>query len=119
MWFLMIRAVVLALLVFAGTSLPIPDQPLSGVVAGIAAAGLVIALELKLRAVSGERLLGGLVGGAVGLLAARLLWGAWAGLDVGGGAFAQLFLVVLLCYVGRTIGAQKAAWFAPARIIAA
>ena len=119
MWFLMIRAVVLALLVFAGTSLPIPEQPLSGVVAGIAAAGLVIALELKLRAVSGEKLLGGLVGGAVGLLAARLLWGAWARLDVGGGAFARLFLVVLLCYVGLTIGAQKAEWFAPARIIAA
>ena len=39
MWFLMIRAVVLALLVFAGTSLPIPDQPLSGVVAGIALRG--------------------------------------------------------------------------------
>jgi uncharacterized protein YacL len=119
MWLLMIRAVVLALLVVAGTTLSLPDQPLSGILGGIAAAGFVIVLELKLRAVSGERLLGGLVGGAVGLLAARLLWGAWAGFDVGGGAFARLFLVVLLGYLGLTIGAQKAEWFSPARIIAA
>jgi len=119
MWLLMIRAVVLALLVFAGISLPLPDQPLAGVVAGVAASGLVILLEVKLRAVPGERLLGGLVGGAIGLLAARLLWGAGAGLEVSHGAFARLFLVVLLGYVGLTIGAQKAEWFAPARIIAA
>ncbi len=118
MWLLMIRAVVLALLVFAGTSLPIPNQPLSGVAAGVAAAAFVFVLEVKLRAVSGDRLLGGLVGGAVGLIGARLVWGAWAGLDAPDGAFARLFLVVLLGYVGLSIGAQKAEWFAPARIIA-
>jgi uncharacterized protein YacL len=76
-------------------------------------------LEQKMRAVSGPHLVGALVGGVIGLFAARMVWGALAGLDIVGGDFVHVLLVVFLSYVGIVIGGQKGEWFEPAHIIAA
>ena len=72
-----------------------------------------------MRAVPGPHLVGALVGGVTGLFGARLVWGALAGLDIVGGDFVHVLLVVFLGYVGIVIGGQKGEWFEPARIIAA
>jgi uncharacterized protein YacL len=79
----------------------------------------VIALELRVRAVPGHHMVGALVGGVTGLVGARLVWGALAGLELAVGDFVHMFLVVFLCYIGVVVGGLKGEWFEPARLIAA
>jgi uncharacterized protein YacL len=120
MWLILFRAFVVALLAHAGfVYSPFRGHPWLGLALGILAAVGLITLEQRLRAVSGPHLVGALVGGVTGLFAARLVWGALAGLDIVGGDFVHVLLVVFLGYVGIVIGGQKGEWFEPARIIAA
>jgi uncharacterized protein YacL len=84
----------------------------------VAAAGLIF-LERQLRTVPGPHLIGALIGGVIGLAAARLAWGALSGLAMSGEHFIHALLVVFLGYMGLVVGATKGEWFEPARIIAA
>jgi uncharacterized protein YacL len=120
MWLILFRAFVVALLAHAGfVYSPFPRSPWLGLALGLVAAIGLITLEQRMRAVSGPHLVGALVGGVTGLFAARLVWGALDGLDIVGGDFVHVLLVVFLGYVGIVIGGQKGEWFEPARIIAA
>jgi uncharacterized protein YacL len=120
MWLILFRAFVVVLLAHAGYAYsPFPKEPYLGLVLGLGTALGLIALEHKMRNVSGPHLVGALVGGVTGLFAARLAWGALAGLDIVGGDFVHVLMVVFLAYVGIVIGLTKGEWFEPARIIAA
>jgi uncharacterized protein YacL len=120
MWLILFRAFVVVLLAHAGyVYSPFPREPWLGLLLGLGTAVGLIALEHKMRTVSGPHLVGALVGGVTGLFAARLAWGALAGLDIVGGDFVHVLMVVFLAYVGIVIGLQKGEWFEPARIIAA
>jgi uncharacterized protein YacL len=120
MWLILFRAFVVVLLAHAGyVYSPFPKEPWLGCALGLGTAIGLIALEHKMRSVSGPHLVGALVGGVTGLFAARLAWGALAGLDIVGGDFVHVLMVVFLAYVGIVIGLQKGEWFEPARIIAA
>jgi uncharacterized protein YacL len=120
MWLILFRAFVVALLAHAGyVYSPFPSSPWLGLALGLLAAIGLITLEQRMRQVSGPHLVGALVGGVTGLFAARLVWGALAGLDIVGGDFVHVLLVVFLGYVGIVIGGQKGEWFEPARMIAA
>jgi uncharacterized protein YacL len=120
MWLMFFRVFVLVLLVHAGwVYTPFPGQPWAGALLGLFAAVGVIVLEMNLRSVPGHNMIGALVGGVTGLFAARLVWGALAGLDIVGAHFVHMLLVVFLGYMGIVIGGQKGEWFEPARIIAA
>jgi uncharacterized protein YacL len=120
MWLILFRAFVVSLLAHAGyVYTPVTGRPLAGLLLGLITAVGLIALEMKMRSVSGPHLVGALVGGVTGLLGARLVWGALLGLDVVGEHFVHVLLVVVFAYVGIVIGGQKGEWFEPARIIAA
>jgi uncharacterized protein YacL len=120
MWLILFRAFIVALLAHAGyVYTPIEGRPWAGLALGLITAVGLIALEMRMRAVSGPHLVGTLVGGVTGLLGARLVWGALLGLDVMGDHFVHVLLVVVFSYVGIVIGGQKGEWFEPARIIAA
>jgi uncharacterized protein YacL len=120
MWLILFRAFVVVLLAHAGyVYSPFPKEPFLGLVLGLGTALGLIALEHKMRNVSGPHLVGALVGGVTGLFAARLAWGALAGLDIVGGDFVHVLMVVFLAYVGIVIGLTKGEWFEPARIIGA
>jgi len=120
MWLILFRAFVVVLLAHAGyVYSPFVKEPWLGLLLGVGTAIGLIALEHKMRTVSGPHLVGALVGGVTGLFAARLAWGALAGLDIVGGDFVHVLMVVFLAYVGIVIGLQKGEWFEPARIIAA
>jgi uncharacterized protein YacL len=120
MWLILFRAFVVVLLAHAGyVYSPFPGEPFLGLLLGLGTAVGLIALEHKMRNVSGPHLVGALVGGVTGLFAARLAWGALAGLDIVGGDFVHVLMVVFLAYVGIVIGLTKGEWFEPARIIAA
>lgn len=120
MWLILFRTFVVVLLAHAGyVYSPFPNEPWLGLLLGIGTAIGLIALEHKMRTVSGPHLVGALVGGVTGLFAARLAWGALAGLDIVGGDFVHVLMVVFLAYVGIVIGLTKGEWFEPAHIIAA
>jgi uncharacterized protein YacL len=120
MWLALFRVVLVALLSHAGyVYTPFPGKPFFGLLLGMLVALGVITLEMKLRSVPGHHMVGALVGGVIGLVGARLVWGALSGLDIIGDHFMHVLLVVFLGYMGIVIGGQKGEWFEPARIIAA
>jgi uncharacterized protein YacL len=120
MWLMLFRAVIVGLLAHAGyVYSPFPGQPMAGLLFGVLVSVAVIALERRVRAVPGHHFVGALVGGVTGLFGARLLWGAFAGVDIIGEQFVHFVLVVFLIYMGIVIGAARGEWFEPARIIAA
>ena len=120
MWLVLFRLVMVALLAHAGYFYsPIPENPWAGALLGALGALGVVVLELKLRSVPAHHLVGALIGGVVGLLGARLTWGAMEGLDLVAENFVHALLIVFLVYMGIVLGARKGEWFEPARIIAA
>jgi uncharacterized protein YacL len=120
MWLILFRLFVLALLAHAGwVYTPVGGRPEAGLALGLVLGIGVIALEQQVRSVPGHHMIGALVGGVTGLLGARLVWGALAGLDIVGAHFVHMLLVVFLGYMGIVVGGQKGEWFEPARIIAA
>jgi uncharacterized protein YacL len=117
---MLFRAFLVALLAHAGwVYSPFPGERLLGLAMGAVLATAIITLEMKLRGVPGHQIVGALVGGVIGLLGARLVWGALAGLDIIGAHFVHVLLVVFLGYMGIVVGGAKGEWFEPARIIAA
>lgn len=120
MWLVLSRVIVVVLLAAAGyLYTPFGDRHALGLALGAAAAAAVITLELKIRTVSGPTMVGTLVGGVTGLFGARLVWGAFSGLQYAGQDFVHVGVVTFLVYIGMVIGASKGEWFEPARIIAA
>ncbi len=120
MWLSLVRVVVVVVLAHCGYAYsPLPGQPWIGMLLGLVAAAGLITLERQLRSVPGHHLVGALIGGVFGLLAARLVWGALSGLAMSGEHFIHALLVVFLGYMGLVIGATKGEWFEPARMIAA
>jgi uncharacterized protein YacL len=120
MWLVLVRVFVVVVLAHCGwVYTPFPGKPWAGLLLGVAAALGLITLELKLRSVPGHNIVGGLVGGVVGLVGARLVWGALEGLDIIGEHLVHALVVVFLGYMGVVVGAHKGEWFEPARMIAA
>ena len=120
MWLILFRVIVVVLLAHAGFVYSPFGQPLFGAILGASAAGVLIALERRVRTVPGKQLGGALLGGLLGLLTARLVWGAMRGLEIGGWVhFLHTLVVVVLVYLGMVIGGLKSEWFEPARVLAA
>src|SRR5687768_6560237 len=115
MWLSLVRVFVVVVLAHCGwVYSPFPGSPALGLALGIVAAAGLIALERRLRSVPGHHIVGALIGGVTGLVGARLVWGALAGLDIVGEHFVHVLLVVFLGYMGLVIGGMKAEWFEPA-----
>jgi uncharacterized protein YacL len=121
MWLSFVRVAVVVVLAHCGYAYsPFGGQPGLGLLLGLVAAVGLIVLERQVRIVPGPHLVGALIGGVIGLLAARLAWGALSGLAMSSAEhFIHLLMVVFLGYMGLVIGATKGEWFEPARIVAA
>jgi uncharacterized protein YacL len=88
---------------------PFALQPPAAAVLGALAACGVIVFELRVRALSIKRLLGAVLGSVLGIAGAALFAMVLAETLPAGGtrALLQLFVLMLMSYVGLTVGASK------------
>jgi uncharacterized protein YacL len=88
---------------------PFGMKPWAAAVAGAVAASAVIVFELRVRALSIKRLLGAVLGSILGIAGAALFGMVLGGSLPPGGtrALLQLFVLMLMSYIGLMVGASK------------
>ena len=88
---------------------PFGLEPWAAAVLGAVAAAAVIVFELRVRALSIKRLLGAVLGSVLGIAGAALFGMVLGGSLPPGGTRAslQLFVLMLMSYVGLMVGASK------------
>ncbi len=88
---------------------PFGLEPWAAAVLGAVAAAAVIVFELRVRALSIKRLLGAVLGSVLGIAGAALFGMVLSGSLPPGGtrALLQLFVLMLMSYVGLMVGASK------------
>ena len=119
-WFILARLVLASVLVaVAGQVRPFAGPLTINLAIGLLLAGLFIWLERQLRNVSGTRLLGGVIGTAVGLVLAGAVGAVatWSDGDDRPFRFVYQVIVVVLPYLGLMIGVRKAEWLDPPRFL--
>src|SRR5215475_9121889 len=119
-WFVLARVLVVAIVAYAAAVL----HPLSyglpvNVAFGLALAAIVVLFEARLRETAVTRVLGALLGCAIGLLLARaitagLFWADPSDRRIG---FLDSFILIMLPYVGLVVGAKHGEWLEPARLV--
>src|SRR5271157_1841210 len=97
---------------------PFGLAPVPGAVAGAAAAGAVIVFELRVRALTLRRLIGAVAGSILGIFGAALfcLVLRSAPLSSSSSAALQIFVLLLMTYVGLLVGANKGDLLNPAAL---
>jgi uncharacterized protein YacL len=81
--------------------------------------GLVVLLESGLKQAASSRLIGAIVGCAIGLGLARAIEAGlfWTNSQDAKMEFVNLFLLMVLPYLGLVLGAKRGEWLEPARLI--
>jgi uncharacterized protein YacL len=119
-WFVLARLFFVAAVGYSAFQL----QPLSGgalpnLEFGTVLGALIVALEMRLKDISVTHMLGAILGGAVGLAAAKTLGAAlyWANLGDGRVVFLHSLILLGLPYLGLVMGARKGEWLEPSNLI--
>ncbi len=88
---------------------PFHLNPWFSALAGVAAAGLMIVFELRVRALSLKRLFGAVIGSILGIFGAFLFSAVLRNSLPPGGAqeLLQIFVLLFMSYVGLVVGASK------------
>jgi uncharacterized protein YacL len=88
---------------------PFHLNPWISALAGVAAAGLMIVFELRVRALSLKRLFGAVIGSILGIFGAFLFSAVLRNSIPPGGAqdLLQIFVLLFMSYVGLVVGASK------------
>src|SRR5262245_43266420 len=115
------RALIVFAVIYAAAILqPIP---IGGMAVNLAFAaglgGLVVLLESGLKQAASTRLIGAIVGCAIGLGLARAIEAGlfWTNSEDSKVEFVNLFLLMVLPYLGLVLGAKRGEWLEPARLI--
>src|SRR5206468_9300926 len=92
---------------------------LPNVVFGLAVGSLIVLFEVRLRNASVTHMLGALIGGAIGLGAAKTIGAAlyWANLGDDRVVFLHSLVLLALPYLGLVMGARKGEWLEPSNLI--
>jgi len=97
---------------------PFGLSPWMGAVAGAGSAGAVIVFELRVRALSLRRLIGAVAGSVLGIFGAALFCLVLRSAPLSGSTSAvlQIFVLLLMTYVGLLVGASKGDLLNPAAL---
>jgi uncharacterized protein YacL len=120
-WFVLARGLFIASVAYTAYQLePVAWGGAPGNVAfGVALGALIVVLEMRLKDSSVTHMLGAMLGGAIGLLAAKILGDAmyWANLSDERVVFLHTFILLALPYLGLVMGARRGEWLEPANLI--
>src|SRR5437773_10579219 len=119
-WFALARLLFVAAVAYAaGLLQPLPVGVPANIGFALVLAGLVVLFESRLRETSVTRILGALLGGAIGLALARTIGSGlfWAPTGDRRVAFLQSFILIVLPYLGLVLGGKHGEWLEPARLI--
>ncbi|MBI4265344.1 MAG: TRAM domain-containing protein [Acidobacteria bacterium] len=120
-WFAVARVLFVAAVGYSAYQLDplVVGNPLPNLLLGLALGGVFVLLELRLKDISVTHLLGALIGGAIGLGAAKTLGAAlyWANLGDARVVFLHSLILLGLPYLGLAMGARRGEWLEPANLI--
>jgi uncharacterized protein YacL len=119
-WFILARVLFVAAVGYSAYQLqPLAAGLAQNVLFGLALGLLIVTLEIRLKQISVTHLLGALIGGALGLAAARTLGAAlyWANLGNDRVVFLHSLILLAFPYLGIVIGARKGEWLEPSNLI--
>lgn len=119
-WFVLARVLFIAAVGYSGYQLhPLVGDPLPNLAFGLGMGVLFVIIEIKLKDISVTHLLGALIGGAIGLAAAKTLGAAlyWANLDDARVVFLHSLILLGLPYLGIAMGVRNGEWLEPARLL--
>ena len=119
-WFALARILFVAAVGYSAYQLdPLLGTPLANLLLGLVLGGLFVLFEVRLKDIAVTHLLGALIGGAIGLGAARTIGAAlyWANLSDSRVVFLHSVILLGLPYLGLVIGARKGEWLEPANLV--
>jgi uncharacterized protein YacL len=119
-WFALARMVFVAAVAYAAAMLqPLPVGIPANVAFALALAGLGVLFESRLRETAVTRVLGALIGCAIGLgIAHAIVTGLfWADSGDRRVEFLHSFTLIVLPYLGLVLGGKHGEWLEPARLV--
>ena len=119
-WFVLARVLFLAAVTYSAIVLrPFHSDWMPNAAFGVGLASLLVAFEIRLKNASVTNMLGAMIGGAVGLAAAKTISAAlfWANTGDQRIAFLHAFTLLALTYLGLLMGGRKGEWLEPTRLV--
>jgi len=119
-WFALARGSFVAIVAYAAAILqPLPVGLALNVVFSLSLAALVVLFESRLREIAITRVLGALIGCAVGLTIAHAIGTGLFWTDSGDRRveFLHSFTLIVLPYLGLMLGGKHGEWLEPARLV--
>src|SRR5688572_2138541 len=119
-WFVLARVLFVAAIGYSAYQLqPLLGGAFANVAFGLVLGLLIVGFEVRLKNIAVTHLLGALLGGAIGLVAAKTIGAAlyWANLGDGRVVFLHSVILLTLPYLGLVIGGRKGDWLKPENII--
>src|SRR6266849_2689529 len=119
-WFALARALFIAAVAYAAAILqPLPSGIAPNIAFALALAALAVLFESRLRETSVTRVLGALIGCAIGLGIARTVGAGlfWADNGDRRVEFLHSFILIVLPYLGLVLGGKHGEWLEPVRLV--
>src|SRR5215471_6076061 len=119
-WSVLARGLFFLLVAYAAAVLrPLSFGVPANIAFGLVLAGIVVLFESRLRETAITRVLGSLIGCAIGLLIARIITGGlfWADSADRRIQFLHSFVLIMLPYIGLVVGGKHGEWLEPSRLV--
>jgi uncharacterized protein YacL len=119
-WFTLARVLFVAAVAYAAAILqPVPVSVLANIGLALTLSALVVFFEARLRETAITRVLGALIGCAIGLAIAHTIVTAlfWADNGDRRVEFLHSFALIVLPYLGLVLGGKHGEWLEPARLV--
>ena len=120
MWFALARVLFVAAVGYSAYQLqPLGPDTLLNIAFGSVLGLLIVVLEHRLKTTSVTHMIGALLGGAIGLVAAKTIGAAlyWANLGNERVVFLHSVILLALPYLGLVLGARRGEWLEPQHLV--